>query len=350
MHQPIRSIFKFENFKIGILILITTSFALASCQTDDKQPAAKPKKIPLVKIQEVSTSRIVSSTSVTGTVQPNIETEVMASDDGIIESLFARENQYVEDDRLIAIINPTNRVSLISSNIKTVETLERKLETLTEGSEEYQKVQNDLQKAKADLEYAKEMYQTIPVVSPMSGMVTKRWLEEGSQVSAKDVIVTITDMNSLVIKAEVNEKYFEAIKQGVKIPVILNAYPNDTLMGTISLIYPHINPVSRSVKFDIKLKNFNKKLLPGMMAEITIPVTVIKNAVTVPEYAVLTSPDNKNFVFRVNTDSIAIRQIVQTGITSEDKIQILNGLNANERIVVSGQELLKDGMKVKIMR
>ncbi len=333
--------------KISVIIAGASLF-LVSCNRAEKQPEGKKKNVPLVNIQEVSTSKIVSSISLTGTVQPNIETEVKASDDGIIERLFARENQYVEKDRLIAIINPTNRVSLISSNIKTVETLERKLETLTEGSEEYLKVQNDLQKAIADLEYAKKMYQSIPVVSPMNGMVTKRWLEEGSQVSAKDVIVTITDMNSLVIKTEVNEKYFETIKQGLKIPVVLNAYPNDTLMGIISIVYPHINPISRSVKFDIKLQNFNKKLLPGMMAEITIPITTIENAITVPEYAVLTSPDNKNFVFRVNKDSIAIRQIVQTGIISNNKLQILNGLNINDRIVVSGQEMLKDSMKVKI--
>ena len=147
IHQLIRPIFKFSNFQIGMIILITISFAIVSCQTDDKQPAAKPKKIPLVKIQEASNSKMVSSVSINGTIQPNIETEVKASDDGIIENLFARENQYVEKDRLIALINPTNRVSLVSSSIKTVETLERELKTLTEGSGEYQKVQNDLQKA-----------------------------------------------------------------------------------------------------------------------------------------------------------------------------------------------------------
>ena len=149
--------------------------------------------------------------------------------------------------------------------------------------------------------------------------------------------------------AEVNERYFEAIKQGKKLPVILNAYPTDTLTGIISLIYPQIDPISRSVKFDIKIQNFNKSLLPGMMATIKIPVAVIDQALTIPEYAVLTSPDNKNFVFTVDSDSIAHRRIIKTGITSGSKIQIVQGLTENDKIVVSGQDMLKDSVNVKIM-
>ncbi len=292
---------------------------------------------------------MASAIDITGTVQANIVTEVKSPADGILETLFARENQYVEKDKLIAVINPSDRVSLISSNIEKIESLEHKLKTTDKNSDGYQDLLSDIEKSKSDLGYAKNMYKTIPVVCPMNGLVTQRWSDRGSQVSTKENIITITDMGSLVIKAELNERYFEAIKQGKKLPVILNAYPNDTLQGAISLVYPQIDPVSRSVKFDIKLQNFNKSLLPGMMATIKIPVAIIDEALTIPEYAVLTSPDNKNFVFTVDADSIAYRTIIKTGITSGNKIQIIDGLNNSDRIVISGQDMLKDGVKVKIM-
>ena len=156
-------------------------------------------------------------------------------------------------------------------------------------------------------------------------------------------------MNSLVIKAEVNEKYFEAVNKGKKLQVILSAYPNDTLNATISLVYPQVDPVTRSVKFDIKINNFKKELLPGMMASIKIPVSVNENAISVSEQAVLTSPDNKFFLFVVDKDSIAHQNVVEKGITSGNKLEILKGLNENDKVVVSGQEMLKDSMKVKIM-
>jgi len=199
------------------------------------------------------------------------------------------------------------------------------------------------------LEYATKMYQTVSVICPMNGLVTQRWTDKGSQVGEKEKILTVSDMNSLVIKAEVNEKYFEAIKQGKKLTVILNSYPNDTLTGSISLVYPQVDPITRSVKFDIKILNFNKTLIPGMMASIKILVSAKENAIVVPEQAVLSLPDNTSFLFIVNTDSLALKRIVQTGISSGNKIEISKGLKENEKVVVAGQEMLKDSIMVKIM-
>ncbi len=156
-------------------------------------------------------------------------------------------------------------------------------------------------------------------------------------------------MSSLVVKAEVNEKYFATVKKGLRLPVILNAYPNDTLTGKISLVYPQIDPETRSVKFDIRLLNFNKKLLPGMMAIIRIPVSINENAISIPNHAVLTSPNNKNFLFVVDKDSFAYHRFVETGITSGNELEIIKGLKENEKVVVSGHEMLKDSVKVKIM-
>ena len=330
-------------------IIIVISSLFYSCGGKEETTEQKPKKIPLVKVQDVSKSKLVSSIDITGTVQANIVTEVKSPANGIIENLFARENQYVEKDKLIAVINPTDRVSLISSNIENIENLELKLKTTDKNSEVYQILLKDIEKSKSDLEYAKNMYKTIPVVCPMNGLVTQRWVDFGGQITSNEKMLTITDMGSLVIKAEVNERYFEAIKQGKKMSVILNAYPKDTLQGIISLVYPEIDPVARSVKFDIKIQNFNRTLLPGMMATIKIPVAVIDEALTIPEYAVLTSPDNKNFVFTVDADNIAYRTIIKTGITSGNKLQIVQGLKENDRIVISGHDMLQDSVKVKIM-
>ena len=95
--------------------------------------------------------------------------------------------------------------------------------------------------------------------------------------------------------------------------------------------------------------NFNKKLLPGMMASIQIPVAVNENAIAVNTDAVLISPDNKQFLFVVNKDSIAIKRIVKTGIASGSLIEICKGISEHEIVVVMGQEVLKDSVKVKVM-
>ncbi len=336
--------------KYTIVMLLTLAALLISCNSE-KEPEQQPKKkkVPLVSVEPAMKKKMASFIEITGTIQPNIFTDIKSPADGILESLRARENQMVEKDDIIAVINPNDRVAVISSNQLKVELLEENVKEADKNSEKYETLVQELDKAKSNLEYAKNIYQTIPVICPMSGLVTQRWLDEGSQVSANENIITISDMNSLVIKAEVNEKYFQAIKQGKRISVILNAYPNDTLTGKISLVYPQVDPTTRSIKFDIKILNFNKTLLPGMMASIKIPVLTKENVVAVPEHAVLTSPDYKNFLFVINEDSLAIKRIIQTGISSENMLEITQGLKEKEKVVIDGQEMLKDSIKVKII-
>lgn len=351
----------FSNFQINsfpnwfifklTLIIVASSFSMGSCKSGGNE-AQKPqaKKAPLVKVQPAITQKMVSFIEITGNVQANINTDVKSPIGGIVESLKARENQRVEKGRVIAVINPTERVSLISKNQQQIEAIEKKIASSSSGSDEYNQLIDELKKAKESFEYASSMYQTVPVICPMNGLVTQRWVDLGGQVTANEKMLTITDMSSLVVKAEVNEKYFEAIKQGKKLPLFLNAYPNDSLTGTISLVYPQIDPVTRSVKFDIRINNFSKNLLPGMMATIRIPVAEVDNAIAVPEHAVLTTPDNKNFLFTVDNDSIAHRRVVEIGIGSGSKIQIVKGIKPNEKVVVAGQEMLKDSIKVLIMK
>lgn len=342
-------IFKFSNWHINTLIILATLLISQSCN-NGKEQANQPmaKKTPLVKIQPAAKTKMVSFVDITGTVQANIFSDIKSPSDGTIEKLYARENQMVTKDKLVAIVNPNDRVALIANNQLGIQQLEQKINVTDKNTEAYTSLLQELDKAKSNLEYAKKMYQTIPVICTMNGMVTHRWLDEGTQVVAKEKIITISDMSTLVIKAEVNEKFFPAIATGKKLPVILDAFPGDTLAGVISLVYPEISADTRTVKFDVKLIKSDKKLLPGMMAQLRIPTEIHENAIAVPSDAVLTNPANERFVFVVNKDSIAFKRIVKPGISAKKQIEILSGLAENEKVVIMGQEMLKDSLKVKI--
>ncbi len=345
--------FKFLNWQITPLIIFLVFAFVAGCKSEsENEEKNKPKsaKLPLVDIQTAQKSKMVSYIDITGTIEANIFTNIKSPADGIVKSLSARENQHVKNDKVIAVINPVDRVALISENQMRIEQLQNALDKEEPETDEYKKLAHKLDSAQKNLVYAKNMYKTIPVICPMSGVVTDRYVDKGSRVSAQDKMFTITDMSSLVIKANVNEKYFEALKEGEKLPVILNAYPKDTLSGKISLIYPQVDPVTRSVKFDIKILNFNKKLLPGMMASIKIPVSEKENAISVPNRAILTSPENENFIFVLDSNNVAHRRVVKKGMDSNNQVEIINGLKEGENVVVDGQGRLKDSTKVNILK
>ncbi|MFW5830900.1 MAG: efflux RND transporter periplasmic adaptor subunit [Prolixibacteraceae bacterium] len=345
------SIFKFSNFQIEPLLFLALIFTFHSCSNGnvESSPTKKPK-IPVVKTQPVIKSNMASTVEITGTIEANIYTDVVAPVDGVVEELLARENQQVTKDKIIAVINPVDRVALISNNQLQVEQLETELKEPGKTDEEINQLEQKLEEARKNLDYAEKMYQTVPVICPLSGLVTHRWTDLGSQVSAKEKLLTISDMNSLVIKAEANEKFFEAIKKGRRLALTLNAYPGDSLTGVIQLVYPQIDPVTRNVKFDLKILNFRKELLPGMLAQIKLPVTENEQALAVPEEAVLTAPDNSRFLFVVENDSIARRRVVSTGIAVGGKLEITQGAEENEKVVIAGQETLKDNIQVKIMK
>lgn len=335
--------------KYTTIAVLVGVLGIQACQHSDKRTSLPmAKKMPLVKVQPAVKEKMVSFIDITGTVQANIFSDIKSPADGTIAKLYARENQLVVKDKLIAIVNPNDRVALIANNQLAIQQLEQKINAADKNTDAYTRLVQELEKAKSNLEYAKKMYQTVPVICPMNGMVTHRWLDEGSQVGAKEKIITISDMTTLVIKAEVNEKFFRAIVPGKKLPVILDAFPGDTLAGVISLVYPEISADTRTVKFDVKLVKSEKRILPGMMAQLRIPTEIHENAIAVPSDAVLTNPANERFVFVVNSDSLAFKRIVKPGISAKKQIEIVSGLAENEKVVIMGQEMLKDSLKVRI--
>lgn len=333
-------------FKTFVISLILFAYA---CNSNDKQEVKKKPKVNFVEVITTSEQKNISYIEIVGTIEPNITTDIKSTTDGIIDKLYAIENQYVYKDGVIAVINPNDRVALLANNARITKDLEIKLKNAGSDTILYQKVKKELDKAQKDMDYAKNMYNTVAIICPMSGTVTTKWLNQGSQVESKEKILTIANMNSLVIKAEVNEKYFQAITHGKKIAVLLNSYPNDTLTGIISLVYPNIDNTTRAVKFDVTIQNNNKKLLPGMSATLKIPVTITANSIFIPTDAIL-SANNKQFVFTVDTNNIAHKKMIKTGITNNNLTQITSGLKLKEKVVIKGQEMLKDSLTVKIIK
>ena len=87
-----------------------------------------------------------------------------------------------------------------------------------------------------------------------------------------------------------------------------------------------------------------------MMASIKIPVSEKEDAISVPNRAILSSPENKNFIFVVDSNNVAHRRVVKKGMDSNNQVEIMSGLKEGEKVVVDGQGRLKDSTKVKILK
>lgn len=331
-----------------LISVLSITILFIGCSKNEKVEKPKPKA-PLVKVEEIKLTSIASSVRLIGTVEAKVFANVLSPADGFIEKLNVSENNYVKKEMQLAVISSQERTSLISQTKSKVQELTSRLEKTTQASAEYSALNNQLEQAKKELEYAERLFLGIPVVSPLSGTVTQKFIEAGSAVTAKQNLFTIVDFNSLIIKTSVSEDLFSKIKLGDKLKVKFNAFPEKEFAAQVNLKYQQIDPSTRNFPVELKLLNSTKDITPGMMCELELITDKKEKALTVPNDVFIVNQKGEKIVYVVN-DSIAHQRIVTTGISNEKMTEIKSGLKEGEKIVVMGQELLKDGMKVTVQK
>ncbi len=331
-----------------VITMISLMILFVACSKDDNIEKPKPKA-PLVKVEEIKFTSISKSIKLTGTVEAKVMTIVVAPSDGYIEQLNVQENQFVKKEKVLAVIASQERTSLVSQTKNKVDELKSQLANASPNSSEYTQLNSKLEQAKKELEYADKLFLGIPVISPLSGTVTQKFIEAGSAVSAKQNMFTIVDFNSLIIKTSVSEDLFSNIKLGDKLKVKFNAFPEKEFAARVTLKYQQIDPVTRNFPVELRLINGSKEITPGMMAELELITDKKEKVIVVPNDVFIVNQKDEKIVY-VIMDSTAHQKIVTTGISNEKFTEVISGLNADEKIVVMGQELLKDGIKVMIQK
>lgn len=333
-----------------LFILLCSGITFYSCSKETEKEVNKPKpKYPLVKVEDVKLSSISNSVNLIGTVEAKVVTNIMTPIDGFIEKLNVKENQFVHKDEELAIVGSQERVSLISQKKNELAQLELKTNETLSDTAEYNMLLQRIEKVKNEYEYVKKLFLGVPIMSPLTGVVTQKLIDQGSGVSAKQILLTITDFNSLIIKSSVSEDLFSKINLGNKLIVIFNTMPDKEFTARVSLKYKEIDPITRNLQIECKMIGFNKQIIPGMMADLKFISESSENTIVVPNDVFIVNQKGEKVVYVVK-DSLAHQIIVTTGISNEKVTQVTSGLNENDKLVVQGQELLSDGIKVNIQK
>jgi RND family efflux transporter MFP subunit len=239
---------------------------------------------------------------------------------------------------------PQDQQNLLGQAKSDWETLKREYDKAPSSDKE--KLLAKLKESELNLESAKNLYKPVPVVSSITGTVIMKNVEIGNNVSLKQPLFEIADLNRLIVKSAVFERYVSKISLGQKVPVILHSFTDKPLIGTLSVITPGISTESRTsaIEVAIEAKDYIK---PGMTASLEINLEKKQNAVTVPLDAVVINASGEKTIFTVQNDTAKLIKIT-TGVESDYKTEVLSGLKERDLIVVLGQDNLADGIRVKI--
>jgi Cu(I)/Ag(I) efflux system membrane fusion protein len=179
----------------------------------------------------------------------------------------------------------------------------------------------------------------VPFHSPIAGVVTQLDIEEGSMVSPEMVVMTITQLDSLWVIAEVPEAESGWVGEGVRAEIQLPSLPGRRILGQVEYVYPDLNPDTRSVRARITLDEPPSAVRPNMLATVSLLGEAGAPVVHVPRSAVIRSGLEERVIVALGDGRFAPRHVV-AGEESGDRIAILEGLAEGEEVVVAGQFLL----------
>ncbi len=252
-----------------------------------------------------------------------------------------------------------------------------------------QLAQAEAQLAQAEAQLAKKT-----IRAPFDGQLGISTINRGQYLNAGDPIVTLTQLDPIYVDFTLPQQEIAVLKSGGAVQISTDAYPGERFEGEISALDPVIDPSTRNVQVQATIRNPQKRLLPGMFANVTLTAGAAKHYLTLPQTAVSFNPygetvyvvvprgqqeqvpDNKPVALRdseaidsanaklnagdgkkaaaaeappADPNALVARQVfVKVGPTRGDQIAIVEGLKAGQEVVTSGQLKLKNGSVVVI--
>jgi membrane fusion protein, heavy metal efflux system len=176
------------------------------------------------------------------------------------------------------------------------------------------------------------------LTSPIEGIVVERNATIGATVGTDANLFKIIDISRVWIDANVFEKDLERVKFGQEVKVTVPAFPGSNFSGKVILVNSVVDPETRTVKVRTEVPNPDSRLKPDMFANVEIITDVHRAAISIPQSAVL-NDGGKAVVFVADGNSYK-KRVVTAGIQSNDRVEIVDGLNAGDKVVVKGNYLL----------
>lgn len=188
--------------------------------------------------------------------------------------------------------------------------------------------------------------QTISIYAPQDGVVSKLLVREGMFVKPAMRVMTLGDLSSVWLLAEVFERQVQWVETGQPAEVRLSFIPGETWQGNVEYIYPSLDPKTRTLKVRLRFENPDEKLKPNMYANIKIFGGAKNNTIVIPLEALIRSGRDERVIISLGGGKFEARDVL-AGIESGDYVEILRGIDEGDDVVVSGQFLIDSEASIR---
>ncbi len=331
------------------------SIFLISCgkQKEQKNVQSPEKSIMTVNGFIVKPEQLSNVIRTTGTILAFDEVELKAEASGRIIKIYFTEGSHVNKEDLLIKINDEDLQAQLRKNelqIKlTGDELSRQEQLLkinATSQQEYDIASNQLNSLKADKDFILSEIKKTEIRAPFNGVVGLRYVSEGSYVTPLSRIASIQNINPLKIDFSIPEKYSGVVNKG-DIITFNSEGSTDNFTGKVFAIEPKIDLNTRTLQVRALCENKNEKIFPGSFAKIELQLKDTPDALMIPTQALI--PVLKGQIVYVSKGGQAQSVPVKTGVRTDVKVQVTDGLAAGDTIITTGIMSLKPNTPVKVV-
>jgi membrane fusion protein, multidrug efflux system len=323
----------------------------------EEAPVAANVSVEVTRVQQGPIRQMVQATG-TLSALPNNDVKVSALVSGRILHLYTFEGDAVKKGQIVSELDASllrdelreAKAELDNAKLNEVRTARLYEKGIAAGKEK-EDARKELTIAQSKYDSARLQMARTQIVAPISGEVVKRFVNVGEQVdgTADQPIVEIANVDEVELLASLATSFLSYVHEGQEAEIRTNAFGETSFNGKIVSVIGAVNSATDTATIRILIPNPGHQLKTGLFATANIVTSVRKDALYIPEKALVTT-NNEPKVFVVQPDSTVQERHVQPRWRDANKVEIISGLQKGEMIVTTGSYGLADKMKVTVSK
>ena len=333
-----------------------------------QKPTGGPPPAP-VEVSSVIEKDVVTTVTLIGTGEAWLETVIASEQSGLVSAMLVEEGDQVKKGQPVCEQDTTEiklKIEAARAELGEAEVLKAQAESDYDRQRRLFAINSISEKAYEDAKFKAEaarkrvssLQASLGVLeeqlnnkrtrAPVSGYVVERrclvgqWLGEGQPVA------TLVVMDPILFRVPVPERYISGVKKGETAQVTFDALPGKTFQGKIYAVIPRADDASRTFPVRIEISNPEGLIKPGMLGRATLPTGERRKAVLVPKDALVLTPTGT--VLYTVVDQQARLVPVRTGAEHGSRIEVEGPIKAGNDVVVRGNERLRPGQPVQVIK
>ena len=339
------------------LPLMISVLLLAGCQGNSEGgESADEEEITRIPVETDTLKRgdVFAVYTGTASLETDADALVIAKVGGEVVDVLVEEGDRVEEGQVLAQLDGDRlrlEMQRARANLNKLEQeYERNLKLFDRGlvsSGAFEDLKYELDALRAAYRLAELEYSYTRIRAPIAGVVSERHIRLGNSISVNEPAFRVTAMDPLIAYIHIPEREFRRLEAGQTAQLTLDAIPGQRFPASVERISPVVDPETGTFKVTLEIPDPAGTLKPGMFGRFNIVWDRRPDVLLAPRAAIV-DDDVSQAVFVV-VDGTAQRRSIRTGYSQGEQVEIVDGLDGDERIVVIGQAGLRDGASVEVV-